>query len=424
MKAICPKCNTSIASNYLNRSKGVAYCNHCSDYFILDDHLKRIPYHIRREKKFTNISKPSKTKIDIKDSPQGILINFPNRLSLIVRGFLLIFLAIIIFGIYQTISIAEIFNAEFYLKIGILIIFSVLLFLSIVLKGPKTTLTISKDIIQLNQKRYFLRPYHATRKTENLDTIDVYYDTDHESGDSSGIEMNFDNNASLRIGQHLGINEQNWLAGQLIQIRDDLMLDQKVTKELKASLSRAKKNPIIVNTIRPKKSSIQSLDKSNFFTLIIPKNRKIGHALSTLILYLIGVSIFGTVTIGFWGLLPPFEYHKILKYVFAVFTLVPVYGLFYYLYSFIYRAEHKVFIGPTEIRIKLQPFGIIHEKIRPINALTNITSSQERNCILLKFKGHRDLRVGFSLTKDEIAFIIGELKKSVEKVNNRTASDK
>ena len=92
----------------------------------------------------------------------------------------------------------------------------------------------------------------------------------------------------------------------------------------------------------------------------------------------------------------------------------------HYLYTFIYRAEHRAFINPSEVRVELQPFGKFHEKVCPTKALTDITRSREWNCILLKFKDYRDLRVGFSLTKDEITFLIGELKRSVIKVNSQT----
>lgn len=419
MKVICPRCNEGIEAKYSNKSKGLAYCTSCDDYYALDEHLRRSPYLVRREKKFTNASKPSKSKTEIKETAGGFSIMVADgRLSFMIRIFLMVFLGAIAYGLYQIISGMTNPDPEQYFAIGTFLLITVFIILILLLKGPNTILNLDKDTVQINRNRYVLSPYSRTKKTNTLDKIDTYFESDNEGGSYSGIEMTFEGTTSLRFGHNLSNGEQDWLTGQLILIRDALTLDDKVTHEIEGKLSSAKKNPLVINTTQPIQSNFRLIEKPGARSIVIPKDRRTWNTLLILLLYIIGVSIFGTVTIGFWGFLPAFEHHPIMKYVFSVFTLLAAYGLFYYLYTFIYRAKHRVSISPAEIAVELQPFGIHHSKIRPTEALTDIVRSREWNCVLLKFKGYSDLRVGFILKKEELVFLIGELKRLTEEVDS------
>jgi len=183
-------------------------------------------------------------------------------------------------------------------------------------------------------------------------------------------------------------------------------------------LLASRNNPIIIGTNKPFQSNINVSNRLEN-TLTIPKDSKIWNAIMVLMLYLIGMSIFGIAAIGFWGFLPSFEHHKIMKYVFTVFTFLAGYGLSYYLYTFIYRAEHKIFISSKEIVVELYPFGKRLTRVRPTYELKEIATSQEWKCVILKFNGYKDLRVGFDLSNEEIKYVIGTLKKRINTACNK-----
>lgn len=232
--------------------------------------------------------------------------------------------------------------------------------------------------------------------------------------------MKFHNQKDLRFGHNLRASEQNWLAGQLISIRDMLTLDDKVTKDTGLKLAKSNNNPIVIKTTKALRLINSSSNPSLENSLTIPKDNKLWNAILVVILYLTGMSIFGTVAIGFWGFLPSFEPHEIMKYVFTFFTLLVGYGLFYYLYTFIYRAEHQISINAEEIILDIYPFDKHVKKVRPILALKDITTSREWKCVILKFNGYKELRVGFDLSNEEIIYVIGRLKSLVDLNKNRT----
>lgn len=419
MNVICPTCTATIAQKYTNRSKGLTFCKNCDDYYLLDKHLKRNVHLIKRKDRFIKTRKPKKTNITIQESEDKFLVTIPRRrLPILYRIIAFLFLMVIGFGIYQNLIKLQNNNLSSYDGLIVLAIFALPLIAMILLKGSETELSLDQDFVVFKRRGFFSTKVNK-KKTRNLDYTNVYVESDHEGGSSSGIEIVFRNKTDFRFGEWLSTSEQEWLCGQLILRRRALQLDPKVNVAIQPKLEQAEKNPLVINRIKPDGSKIDTPNIEQASPILyIPQDQNIVSAMTIFMIYLIGMTIFGTVALGFWGYLPVyFEPHSIFKYVFSIFALMVMLALFYYIYTFIYRAEHRVVVDAESITIEFQPFGYYLEHSRPTKALTEITRSREWHCVLLKFDGYKDLRVGFSLTDEDIAYVIGRIKKMVEEAD-------
>ena len=414
MKVICPRCEINIAEKYINKSKDLAYCESCSDYYLLDENLRRRPKLVEQEELYLKTTKPSKSKIEIKKSQNGATLVIPKgRLPISIQVFMMGFIGIFLYVIYQTFSDPEILDQDRLITGGVFLVLTLLMMLILFLRGHDTNVIFDKNKVEINRRRYFLSPYSATRRTNNLDIIRVYVESDSDGGSVSGILMTFDSEKDLKFGDNLSYEEEKWLAGQLIQLRDALMLDEIVTENIQTKRLTAKRNPVILNSVRPKDSKITQ--NAFYGTITIPKDPSLYFALGPVLGYGIGVGVFGWVALGFAGYISFFEPHATMKYVAAAFTLVVFLALLNYLYGFIYRAEHKVKISSKEIKVELQPFGINISKIRQTRDLVGISKNRNWNYVDLKFDNARNLRVGFDLSKEDLRYLIGELTSVINK---------
>lgn len=408
MKVICPRCEKKISEKYVNKSKDIAYCESCSDYYLLDNNLRRSPRFIEREERFLKTAKPQNSKIEIKKSLNGSTILVPKgRMPIIVQIFMLGFIGLFLFIIYQNFTNPQPLASD---NLITRVVFSTLTFfmiLILLLRGYPTNIKFDKDKIEIHRKRYLFSPYAKTRKTVDLNIVNVYVESDGDGGRESGIEMTFEGEEDLRFGSSLKYEEQQWLAGQLIQLRDFWILDETVTEDITTKRSTAKRNPVITNSVRPRDSKISH----NAFhgTITIPKDPSLYFALGPVLGYGIGIGIFGFVALGYWGFISFFEQNDTMKYVALGFALVIFLALLHYLFGFIYRAEHKVQINSKEIKVELQPFGINISKVRETRALVGISKNRNWNYVDLKFNNARSLRVGFALSKEDLRYLIGEL---------------
>jgi len=417
MNVICPICASNIPSNLTNESKGIAYCNQCTDYYVLEDHLMREKTVLRHEKDFLYAPKRDNNQIQVKESLSATKVIVPSRGHNIVSIIsLTIFIGILTYAVYGYLTKEQVHNLEFYLGSAALIALDLLFMRMLFLKNHDTIMTFTKDKMNITRKRYFFKPYSRTRQIKNLGDIDTYYaeGTDDSSGET-GVELIFKNEKTINVAQGLNPQDQNWLAGQLIQIRDKMMLDEKVREDVDSKLSEARLKPFVIETALPEKASL----KSHTNTYIVSPHFDTLNAYGTLFMYLFASCCFGILAIGHWGYIPIFDYEPAMGYTFTAFSLVVFLAGLNYAFSFIYRAKQKLTVSSSEIRLEFEPFGKKISKSRKTDNFIEMSTNRNWKYLALKFENEKELRIGFAWTREERQQLIGQITKMINDVQGK-----
>jgi len=418
MNVICPSCSTTIPSSHTNESRGIAYCQQCRDYYVMEDYLMRDQGLVRRENDFINTSKSPDNKIQIKEGLSQTKIIIPaSKIPIITRIFLLFAIGLIFYALHNLFKLDQVHDVEFYAKAGFLLAVNLLFIFLLFLNGHKTILTLSKNTIQVSRKRYLFPNYISTRKTKNLGDIDTYYisgDHDNDSGSETGVSLAFKNEKEIKVAFNLKTEHQNWLAGQLIGIRDKLLLDEKVRVDIDSKFSQARLKPFIKNTTNPDYPNTANNTYSPSEELKIPQHFDSLQAYGTLFMFLFVGLFFGFFAYGYLGGLPSFEPQTTAAYLSAAFSLVGFVSFLNHARKFIYQAKQKLTINSSEIKLELKPFGFYILKSRNTHEFTEVIVDKNWQFLALKFKNDKDLRVGYSFDKEEKKYFIGRITSMIE----------